>query len=300
VTQGDGPTTSYYDRPVVKEPVWIWAVPAYFFVGGAAGAAAALGAAAQSLDGNRLRGLVVRCRRLAAAGTALGTCLLIYDLGRPERFLNMLRVFRPTSPMSIGSWLLAAVTGSSSASVVLSEIRAVRALGEMAGLGAGLLGVPLTGYTGVLLSDTAVPLWQSTRGSLPALFVASGTSGAASLLFFTDLTEDEEKVVQRVDIVAGVAELIAAWKVERDAARVERVAVPLNEGVGGKLWKTSTALGASSLLLSIMPGRSRTRTVASALLGVAGGVAIRFALFYAGKASARDPEATFELQRAGS
>src|SRR5438874_11336372 len=83
---------SYYDRPVLKEPVWKWYVPAYFYVGGAAGAAATLGAAAQLADRRGLAGLIRRCRWIAAAGGAVGTGLLVVDLGRPERFLNMLRV----------------------------------------------------------------------------------------------------------------------------------------------------------------------------------------------------------------
>jgi formate-dependent nitrite reductase membrane component NrfD len=295
VTEADGRGPTYYDRPVIKEPVWIWAVPAYFFAGGAAGAAAALGATAQILGGKELRGLVVRCRRLAAAGAAAGTCLLIYDLGRPERFLNMLRVFRPTSPMSVGSWVLAAGTTLTSGAAMLSETRLVR-IAEAAGLASGVVGVPLTGYTAVLLSDTAVPVWQSVGRSLPVLFVASGTASAASLLSLADLNDAEEKVVRRLDLVASVAELVAAWAVERDASRVRRVGRPLKEGLSGSLWKASTALAVGSLVLSIVPGKSRTKSVGSALLGIAGGVALRFALFHAGKASARDPHATFDMQ----
>src|SRR5207237_9618018 len=169
----DGET--YYDRPVLKEPVWIWAVPAYFYAGGTAGAAAALGAAAQLLDGDELRGLIRRCRTVAAAGTALGTALLIEDLGRPGRFLNMLRVFRPTSPLSVGSWILAPSSVLAAGSVALPG-----GLGDAAGLGAGALGGPLAAYTGVLLANTAVPMWQASRRSLPPLFVASAVSGAAS------------------------------------------------------------------------------------------------------------------------
>src|SRR5206468_6494996 len=91
-----GAAPTYYERPVLKEPAWIWAVPAYFYAGGAAGAAAVLGATAQAFGRTEHDGLIRRCRWIAAVGGAVGTGLLVYDLGRPERFLNMLRVFRPT------------------------------------------------------------------------------------------------------------------------------------------------------------------------------------------------------------
>src|SRR5205823_11154878 len=150
----DGQT--YFDRPVLKEPVWIWAVPAYFSVGGVAGAAAVLGAAAQLLGHDELRGLVRRCRVIAAAGTALGTAFLIEDLGRPGRFLNMLRVFRPTSPLSVGSWVLAPAAVLSAGSAVLPG-----PIGDAAGLGSGALGGPLATYTSILLTNTAVPVGEA-------------------------------------------------------------------------------------------------------------------------------------------
>jgi formate-dependent nitrite reductase membrane component NrfD len=289
---------TYYDRPVLKEPVWIWAVPAYFYLGGTAGAAAVLGAAAQ-LD-LQLRPLVVRCRWVAAVGGAAGSGLLIYDLGRPERFLNMLRVFRPTSPMSVGSWVLAAASSLTAGSAILARRRGLLGrLGDLAGLFAGLVGLPLTGYTAVLLSNTAVPLWQEARRSLPVAFTASGMSGAASLLELMDLDERSERVVKRFGVLGKVAEIAAMRAVEREADRVERVGRPLHGGASGALWRASKALTGTSLALSILGGKRRAVRTAAAVLGTAGAVALRFAVFHAGKASARDPRATFHHQREG-
>src|SRR5207302_8215752 len=89
---------TYYNQPLVKPPVWVWSVPTYFYAGAAAGASLALGATAQ-LPGRGSLDLLRRCRWIGVTGITAGTGLLIYDLGRPERFYNMLRVFRPTSPM---------------------------------------------------------------------------------------------------------------------------------------------------------------------------------------------------------
>ncbi|HVR96584.1 MAG TPA: NrfD/PsrC family molybdoenzyme membrane anchor subunit [Thermoanaerobaculia bacterium] len=294
---------TYYDRPVLKETVWIWAVPAYFYVGGTAGAAAVLGGAAQVLGGEEMRGLVHRCRWIAAAGGAVSTVLLIYDLGRPERFLNMLRVFRPTSPMSVGSWVLAAAASCTAGSAVLSRREGfLGGLGDLAGLSAALLGMPLAGYTAVLVSNTAVPLWQSARRSLPPLFVASSISGAASLfgLLPLELTPRERKVVDRFGTLGKAVDLAAMAAVEHEAGQVEQVAKPLREGLSGTLWKAAGALTAASLALSLLPGRSKAKRRAAGVLGTAGAVALRFAVFHAGKASARDPRATFHQQRSGT
>src|SRR4028118_1689221 len=101
---------TYYDLPLLKPPVWTWEVPVYFFVGGAAGAASVLGVAAQFSKGNEE--LVRDARWIALIGVAVSGPLLIPDLGRPERFLNMLRVFKPQSPMSVGVWTLAVFGGA--------------------------------------------------------------------------------------------------------------------------------------------------------------------------------------------
>ena len=292
---GDG--TTYYDRPVIKEPVWIWAVPVYFFVGGAAGAAAVLGAVAQR--DSDLRGLARKCRLIAFSGIIGGTGLLILDLGRPDRFLNMLRVFRPTSAMSVGSWLLAGSGAATTASALLARRRGRLAkLGDAAGTIAGLLGGPLAGYTGVLLADTSVPIWQTSRRILPGLFVASSISTAASLLELMELDDAEEAVANRFGVIGQVAELIAGTALATEVGRVHRVGLPLREGLAGSLWRAATGATVASLALTLLPGRSKRRRRVEALLGAAGGLALRFAVFHAGKASARDPRATFDQQRA--
>jgi formate-dependent nitrite reductase membrane component NrfD len=202
--------------------------------------------------------------------------------------------------MSVGSWALAAAGPLTAGSALLAGRRGVlRALGDLAGLGAGVVGMPLAGYTAVLVSNTAVPLWQGTRRTLPVLFTASAMSGAASALDLLDLEDREERVVDRFGTVGKIAEIVAMAAVEREADRVERVGRPLRQGVSGALWKAARGLTAGSLLLSLLPAKSRRSRVLSGLLGTAGALALRFAVFHAGKASARDPGATFEQQRGG-
>lgn len=292
--------TTYYDRPALKEPVWIWAVPAYFYVGGAAGAAATLGAAAQLVDRDGLRGLVSRCRWIAALGIAGGTALLIYDLGRPERFFNMLRVFRPTSPLNVGSWVLAGAGPTAGLAAVASSRRcSVGAVGDAAGLVAGALGLPLAGYTAVLLTNTAVPVWQAAGTSLPGLFVASAGTAAASLLELAGGEVEEQRVVRVFGIVAKSAELVATVAVERQTASIDEVAAALRGGVPRVLLQASKGLTAASLLLTLLARDSRAARVAAGALGTAAAVAVKFGIFRAGKASALDPRATFAQQRAG-
>jgi formate-dependent nitrite reductase membrane component NrfD len=289
---------TYYDRPVLKEPVWIWTVPAYFFVGGTAGAAMTMGLAAQLFGGPRLRAFHERCRWIGAIGGGVGSVLLIADLGRGSRFLNMLRVFRPSSPMSIGSWVLAVATPLSAGSALLGVDRSpLRFAGYAAGIGAGILGMPLATYTAVLLNHSAVPVWLSTRRSLPLLFAASSAASLASVLDLMPLDGHGREVVHRFGIAGRVAEVAACQIVKRDAEANPRVGRPLREGVSGALWVMAEGLAIASAVLSIWPGKSKARRTAAGVCGVLGGLALRFAIFQAGKASARDPLATFQQQQ---
>jgi len=281
---------TYYDSPVLKEPVWEWYVPTYFYVGAAAGASLALGAAVQALKGDLLD-LVRRCRWMGVGGIAVGSALLTMDLGRPERFYNMLRVFRPTSPMNVGTWLLSA-TGSFAGLAAVSE----GGPGSLAGLGAGVLGIPLSGYTGVLLANTAVPVWQSARRALPVLFVASGMASAGALFHLMNLSEREETITRRFAIAGQAAELAAMIAVERETSKVERVAEPLKNGKSGFLWNVAKVLGAASLVLSLFSKKSSGVKTAAGLCGTVAAVSLRFAVLEAGRDSARDPRATFEPQ----
>jgi Polysulphide reductase, NrfD len=295
---------SYYGLPVLKEPVWTWMIPTYFFTGGLAGAAAVLGATMQ-LAGRPSTGPVVRrCRVVAAGAAGVSAALLIADLGKPQRFLNMLRVFRPTSPMNMGTWILSsfgALSAAAAAPVVLGLPRPLSRSADLAALGSALVGLPLVGYTGVLLSNTAVPVWQETRNTLPILFAFSGAVSAGGLMEAfppRGRARRGQEMARRFGLVAKGAELMLSRALHREAGRVPRVERPLSHGASGAILRTARTLLAASVALDLLPGPRLLRR-AGGFLALAGTFAIRFGIYQAGKASARDPHATFEMQRRG-
>src|SRR5437870_7836708 len=150
------PDTGYYGIPLLKKPAWTWEIPLYFFVGGAAGAAAVVGAIADYTGADRR--LVRDARWIAAAGAVISPALLIADLGRPSRFLNMLRVFKLQSPMSVGAWTLVGFSSAAAAAAFIDSIAhetdgrmALTLVGDAADALAAATGLVMTTYTGVLI-----------------------------------------------------------------------------------------------------------------------------------------------------
>lgn len=298
-SRADAQSPTYYDMPLLKQPVWIWSIPAYFYVGGVAGVGAAMGAAAQIADRKGMSALIEKTRWIATGGGALSAALLIHDLGRPSRFLNMLRVFRVSSPMSMGSWILTAFSMATGAAAIVPFAPSfARPLGEAAGIAGGVLGLGLSGYTGVLISQTAVPVWQEAYRTTPVLFLASGAAAAASFLELFRLNGEESAFVERFGLAGKVLELMATVAMERDAKRIDRVGRPLKTGVSGALWQSAKVLTMTSLVLGLLPGKRRGLRLASGITGSLASLCLRFAVFHAGKASARDARATFAAQRA--
>jgi formate-dependent nitrite reductase membrane component NrfD len=294
------PTPTYYGQPSIKEPVWIWSIPVYFYVGGLAGAASLLGVVADFCGRGRLEGLARRCHQVGTVGDAVSGALLIHDLGRPERFLNMLRVFRPKSPMSLGSWILAGSGTVNGAAVLLAHRHGPLGLvGRGAGVLGGLLGMPLAGYTAVLLCNSSVPLWQQTYRTLPLLFMSSAVASCGAFLELFPQGHMERRVVHAFQLGGTAAALGTACAVRWEASRSAEVVRPLKEGMSGALWKAFLGCTAAGLALSLAPGRARWKMVATSVLTSAGALAMRFAFFHAGKVSARNPQATFRAQRDG-
>ena len=246
---------TYYDRPVIKKSVWSWTIPAYYYVGGVSGGSAVLGAAATLLGGRRMRELAERSRWIATVGAGVSSVLLVHDLGRPGRFLYMLRVFRPTSPMSVGSWILVAFSSAAGLSAVSTLRPWSRGIGDGAAVTAGVLGLGLCGYTGVLVGNTVVPVWRRSHRLLPLLFMASAASSAGSLLQLFELNQTELRAARMLGI-AGQAADLALSKVIDHSVSGDAAVAPLREGLSGFLWKAGGILTATSLVCALIPSRS--------------------------------------------
>ena len=211
----------------------------------------------------------------------------------------MLRVFRPTSPMNVGAWIL---SGTAPLAIVAGLFTGAPGflgkIGDVAGLGAGFFGVLLAGYTGVLVSNTAIPFHIATRHWMPPLFLSSATASAASILDLLFEDPRSYRITFMFGTVGRLAELACGHAVERAADEVPQVGRPLREGATGAMWKAATALTAASLVVSVMPLKGNAKRKWAGLLGALGSLALRFAVHYSGSASARDPRAVFHQQRA--
>jgi formate-dependent nitrite reductase membrane component NrfD len=284
--------TSYYGRPILKEPAWKQPdVPLYLFLGGTAGSSASIAVLA---DLTRRPGLA-RVGRLAAAGGAVASVVaLIHDLGRPMRFLHMLRVLKPTSPLSVGSWILAPFSGLASVAAGSAETGLLKPIGKLAGLAAGVAGPAMCTYTAVLLADTATPSWHEGRRLLPVLFAGSAvTSGAGVSLIAAP--KDETGPVVRAALVGATAELVAAHQLEHSLGLVSE---PYRTSRAGKLLKAARGLTVAAAGLSLAARRSKAAAVASGAAYLAAGLCTRFGVYQAGVESARDPKYVVVPQRA--
>lgn len=277
----------YYGQPLLKEPVWTWEVPAYFFVGGAAGAAAVLAAAAQLVGGREE--LVRDARWVAAAGAALSTPLLIADLGRPDRFLNMLRVFKLRSPMSVGAWTLAVFGTVSAAAAFAEEVRRrtdlpVKLIGDAAGALSAATGLVMATYTGVLIGATAIPVWAKHVSLLPMHFGASALGSAVSVLQLVG--HDDDAALNALGFAAAAFETLTGLRLEAEPSAASE---PLRHGSTGVTMRLSGFFsGPLPALLRLAGLRSKRARRAAAVSTLLGSLITRIAWVEAGKASARN------------
>ena len=290
-TQNGRGAMSYYGRPILKEPVWKSTIPWYFFSGGLAGASSVLSYAARRSGNERLARTSLG---IAFAAEIANPAFLISDLGRPERFLNMLRVLKPTSPMSVGSWVLTmsgAATTASAASRALGVLPRVQRVSELASAGAG---GPLAVYTATLLSDTAIPVWHEARRELPFVFAAdsAASAGAAATLL---LPRGDSTPARRMAIAGAVA---AESLAEVMRSRLGLVGEVYREGQAGRFDRLAKAASLAGAAILVADRRGRAAGIVGSALVLGGGLARRFSVFHAGFQSARDPRYTVEPQRA--
>ena len=295
--------SSYYGKPVVKAPPWEWPIGAYLFLGGLSGGSALLAAGAQATGNRELR----RSTRLTAfTAASAGSVFLVLDLGRPERLLNMFRVFKVTSPMSIGSWILGAFASSAALPAlveaddlvggVLPGRRLIDVAAGPAGVLAGLLGGPLAGYTAVLLANTSNPTWNDARRHLPYVFVSSAAAASAgAAMVFTPVRSAGP--ARALGMGAAVSDLTAT-RIMEDHMEPEPKR-PLHQGVPGRLMRASEWLiaagGVGTAVAAVT--KSRAVSVASGLALMAGSACTRFGVLNAGREAVKDPATTIGPQK---
>jgi len=299
----DAEFTSYYGRPVVKASPWEADIPAYLFLGGVAAGSSLLSAGADLTGRPALR----RTGRLGALAALLFSfTALVHDLGRPSRFYRMLRVVKVTSPMSVGTWLLTAYSpfAGLAAAAELRSLLPARlrdgAVGSLlggaarpAGLVAAAVAPTIASYTAVLLTDTATPSWRDAQRQLPLVFVGSATAAAGGLGML-GAPPHEAGPARRLAVGGALLELAVEHRMER---AMGLTAEPLHDGQAGRLMRASRALTAAGTLGALLAGRSRARAAASGAALLAGSACLRFGIFEAGQASARDPRYTVVPQR---
>ncbi|MCU7727042.1 polysulfide reductase NrfD [Actinoplanes sp. KI2] len=287
---------SYYGRPIVRPAPWTHDIAAYLFTGGLAAGSALLAAGGQATGRPRLR----RAGRVAALGavTASGY-FLVADLGRPERFHHMLRVAKPTSPMSMGTWIFSAFSAAAGAAAVaeaapLVPSRLVRKVlppvGSAAGLAAGAIAPALATYTAVLLADTATPSWHAAYPELPFVFAGSALASGAGV----GLIADPSPPARRMAVLGAALELYGAHRIETTKGLLSE---PYATGTAGRLLRAGRALTAAGVAGAVLGRRSRMVSALSGLSLLAASAITRFGIFDGGMASARDPRYTVIPQK---
>ncbi len=292
---------SYYGRPVLKPPVWEWKVPAYLFTGGLSAGSAVLAAGADLTRRPALR----RAGRIGSLLTLLiSAYLLIADLGRPERFHHMLRVAKPTSPMSVGTWILS-MYAPGVGIAALSELLPAKArrttpgrlldrLARPAAVGSAVLAPGVASYTAVLLSQTAAPAWHEAHPHLPFVFTGSAAASAGGLAMVLTPV-DEAGPARMFAWYGGISELVASKLMEQ---RLGLASEAYTTGRAHRLRRWSQCLTAAGLLGATLGGRrSRAVAVASGVSLLAGSALQRFGVFEAGVASTKDPKYVVVPQR---
>jgi hypothetical protein len=282
---------SYYGKQIIKTPTWKTPdVPVYLFLGGIAGSSALL---AEGAAMSKLPALERVARVAAASGAGLGTVFLIHDLGRPARFLNMLRVFKVTSPLSVGSFILAPFSTFATVAAASHVTGRLPRLGRLAGVGAAAFGPPLATYTAALICNTAVPAWNAGHREMPFVFAGSGAAAAGGLAMIATPAV-QNGPARRMAVAGAAVELAAAELLKR---RLGMVAEPYEQGRPGLLMKTARAMTAGAAAVSVVGGRSRAVSVVAGASYVAASLLTRFGVFEAGLASAKDPKYTVVPQR---
>ena len=287
----------YYGQPVVKPPVWTWEVPLYFFTGGLAGMSAVIASGAIIFHHVDLA-----CAAMwvgAIAGAMLSPLLLIMDLGRPHLFLNMLRVFKHRSAMSMGAWILSAFGACAVPGLIALELHAhqifpgtldqlLRVAAGIFIFGSAIFGTLLATYTGVLIGATAIPAWFLHRLLLPIHFGTAGLGSAAGLL---ELLGHRVAALNALGyFTAAVESALLVWLSFDKHGMADRA---IHEHGSGWLIRIGEILtGPLALVLRLLG-----QVPFAAISFLIGALVSRFGWIAVGKVSGSDPQSVFAAER---
>lgn len=282
---------SYYGKQILKSPTWRRLdIAGYLYAGGMAGGSAMMAALGEATGRSSLR----RAGRLAAtAGIYASLFGLVHDLGRSDRFLNMLRVFKPTSPMSMGTYILSPFAGMITVAAAGDLSGKLPRVTRAAGIGAATVGPALATYTAVLFADTAVPSWHEAYRELPFVFAGSAISagGAMGAMFGS---HQESAPARRMIMAGGATELAVTEVLER---RLGVIGETYRQGRAGRLLRGAKAATAASVVAAALGSRIPALTRVAGLLATAGSMLTRFGIFETGLQSTADPRYVVVPQR---
>jgi len=302
-SRGDGLPdhgATYYDQPLLKKPHWEAEVVTYLFLGGIMGGSGMLVLIADDRP-DREADLARSARYVSLVLSATCPLVLISHLGRPERFLNMLRIAKFKSVMSMGVWGLvtfgAAATAGAAGQLARDGFlpRWIAALAPrgVTNVFTAVIGAFMAGYTGVLISATAIPVWAIGKRYIPAFSVCSGFAGAcavnAAIVALTGSDRTRHKL-ERLELIASTAEFILLESFRRHAGSIGQ---PMFGGERGRKLRAYTQVAGiiAPAILGLLPFGGRAKTILASALTLAGGYILRETLIEGGKDSADDPRA---------
>jgi len=293
---------TYYSRPSIKPSHWGWLIAGYYFVGGIAGGTQVIATVVDLASPQRDRTIVRAGRYISLVALLASPPLLIADLQTPDRFYNMLRIVRPTSPMSIGSWVLSAfglfagLTAVAQGVEDLTGSTAARSTARWLSVPAAATGMVMASYTGALSTATSVPLWAAIPRALPTLFGLASTASALAAITLAaearNAPEGTQHRLERLSLIIGIGEL-ALHAIISQTWRARQVAGPIETPKLGALHKYGM-VGLGAVLPVAIHGaqqligrRSRTGTIIAAAATLAGVFIERLVIVFGGNESAR-------------
>ncbi len=301
----DDRITTYYDQPQLKKSHWGVRVALYIFIAGLSGGAQLIATAADLASGDQQIGVVQRGRHIALVAVVLGPPLLIWDLHTPQRFYNMLRIFRRTSPMSIGTYVLSSFS-LFSIMTAAADLFGWRRVARVAQVPAAIAGSGMTTYTAALLAATSTPIWAAVPRALAIQFAASSLGAGSAALQLAGRADGDEKsapALQALSAVAAATELVGAIAAERTYRDVGIASSTTSRQPWGALHQFAAIGVGAALPLAAYAGKLASgRPLASlmfaaAIAVLAGSFALRLSVIGAGNDSALHPRQSLRFAR---